>query len=360
MLIIVTDEGRIWNHKNPALEPFADCVLVVCLNGEKVTDKYQCFVSPYHKDHMIVGQVDNCDTGEKFQALESVRHQLRYTHGYHEDILFLTDNTPQSMFPYLVLKDIEEFNRLHLWCMTPWDFEGRDAKERHVQFFQGLSSLKSLLLLDSDTLKKLPRKGNRLSDIIEAGESLCKELLPTVVCDIGTQMGYRSNYYFDLQARRYIEVDNSFEEIMTTGPLTTEEIEAYRPFLECCTLGLLGYNDYPNSDEHTKNAVEKLYPRFNGKQICEQLKQMRRQLVEANGINYIIADCPSTGPCAGTCPQCDKEITDIQHLLLHIPENERIYPATEISTINVRPIPKASDEDDFDITMGILPIYPRK
>ena len=281
MLIIVTDEGRIWNHKNPALEPFADCVLVVCLNGEKVTDKYQCFVSPYHKDHMIVGQVDNCDTGEKFQALESVRHQLRYTHGYHEDILFLTDNTPQSMFPYLVLKDIEEFNRLHLWCMTPWDFEGRDAKERHAHFFQGLSSLKSLLLLDSDTLKKLPRKGNRLSDIIEAGDTLCKELLPTVVCDIGTQMGYRSNYYFDLQTRRYIEVDNSFEEIMTTGPLSAEEIEAYRPFLECCTLGLLGYNDYPNNDEYTKNAVEKLYPRFNGKKICERLKEhIPRQMFE--------------------------------------------------------------------------------
>ena len=355
MLIIVTDEGRIWNHKNPALEPFADCVLVVCLNGEKVTDKYQCFVSPYHKDHMIVGQVDNCDTGEKFQALESVRHKLRYTHGYHEDILFLTDNAPQSLFPYLVLKDIEEYNRLHLWCMSPWGFEARRVKDLYAQFFQGLSSLKSLLLLDRDALKKLPRRSNRITDIFEVGDALCTELLPTVVYDIGTQMGYHSNYYFDLQARRYVEVDNSFEEIMTTGPLSSEEIEAYRPFLECCTLGLLGYNDYPNSDEHTKNAVQKLYPRYNGKQVCEQLKQMRRQLVEANGINYIIADCPSTGPCAGTCPQCDKEITDIQHLILHIPENERIYPATEISAINLRPIWNSPDENYDYITTGIFP-----
>ena len=82
---------------------------------------------------------------------------------------------------------------------------------------------------------------------------------------------------------------------------------------------------------------------------------MRRQLVEANGINYIIADCPSTGPCAGTCPQCDKEISDIQHLLLHIPEKERIYPSIEVGTIAGHPVWKTPDEDDF---MGIL--FPRK
>jgi len=42
MVIFVTDEGRYWNHKNPILEKYVDCVVVVCLNGEKVTDKYRC------------------------------------------------------------------------------------------------------------------------------------------------------------------------------------------------------------------------------------------------------------------------------------------------------------------------------
>lgn len=347
MLIIVTDEGRVWNHENPALEPFADCVLVVCLNGKKVTDKYQCFVSPYHGSDPILGWVDNSDTGSKFKALESVRHKLRRTHGYHEDILFLTDNAPQSLFPYFVLKDIEEHNRLHLWCMTPWVFEGSRTQNLYAQFFQGLSSLKSLFLLDSNTSKKLPRNGNRLSDIVEARVTLCKELLPIAVCDIGTKMSYRSNYYFDLQARRYIEINNSFEEIMTAGPLSAEEIAAYRPFLECSTLGLIGYDDFPSNDQYTKQIVEKLYPRINGKRICEQLKQMRRQLIQANGIHYVIADCPSTGPCAGTCPQCDKEITDIQQLLLRIPENARKYPSIELGTIADRPVWQMPDEEVF-------------
>lgn len=41
MVIFVTDEGRYWNHENPVLEKYADCVVVVCLNGKKVTDKYR-------------------------------------------------------------------------------------------------------------------------------------------------------------------------------------------------------------------------------------------------------------------------------------------------------------------------------
>lgn len=47
MRIVVTDTGNIWNHENPFLEQFKDIVFVVCLNGKEVTDKYECFVSPY-------------------------------------------------------------------------------------------------------------------------------------------------------------------------------------------------------------------------------------------------------------------------------------------------------------------------
>lgn len=43
MRIVVTDTGNIWNHENLFLEQFKDIVLVVCLNGKEVTDKYECF-----------------------------------------------------------------------------------------------------------------------------------------------------------------------------------------------------------------------------------------------------------------------------------------------------------------------------
>lgn len=47
MIIFVTDEGSFWNHENPVLEKYAEYVVVVCLNGKKVTDKYRCIISPY-------------------------------------------------------------------------------------------------------------------------------------------------------------------------------------------------------------------------------------------------------------------------------------------------------------------------
>ena len=47
MIIVISDVNRIWTPDHPALEPFADSMLVVCLNGEKVTDKYQCMMTDY-------------------------------------------------------------------------------------------------------------------------------------------------------------------------------------------------------------------------------------------------------------------------------------------------------------------------
>ena len=47
MRVIITDTAFIWNPDNPALEIFKNVLLVVCLEGKAVTDKYECFVSPY-------------------------------------------------------------------------------------------------------------------------------------------------------------------------------------------------------------------------------------------------------------------------------------------------------------------------
>lgn len=47
MRLLITDENLIWTPENPALAPYSEIVLVVCLNGEAVTDRYECFISPY-------------------------------------------------------------------------------------------------------------------------------------------------------------------------------------------------------------------------------------------------------------------------------------------------------------------------
>ena len=45
-----------------------------------------------------------------------------------------------------------------------------------------------------------------------------------------------------------------------------------------------------------------------GKEKCSILKQLRRELAEANGIIYLTAECTQQEECSGTCPLCEAEI----------------------------------------------------
>lgn len=44
-----------------------------------------------------------------------------------------------------------------------------------------------------------------------------------------------------------------------------------------------------------------------GKEKCELLKAMRREIAEANGIVYLTSECTFQGDCPGYCPKCDAE-----------------------------------------------------
>ncbi|MCI8639277.1 MAG: hypothetical protein HFG41_09095 [Coprococcus sp.] len=138
MRLIITDTGFIWNQDNPFLKKYRNIVLVVCLHGRAVTNKYECFVSPYVSRATAFGTREpehisgnafhkgkDADTGTekygmadpRFQALVSVGEKLNEEMGYHDDLVFLTDNEPSTLYPYCVLKELNEYNKLHLVAM---------------------------------------------------------------------------------------------------------------------------------------------------------------------------------------------------------------------------------------------------
>ncbi len=45
-----------------------------------------------------------------------------------------------------------------------------------------------------------------------------------------------------------------------------------------------------------------------GKQTCKILKEIRRQIAEANGIEFVTSECRYKGDCLGTCPKCEAEV----------------------------------------------------
>lgn len=52
-----------------------------------------------------------------------------------------------------------------------------------------------------------------------------------------------------------------------------------------------------------------------GKQTCKILKEIRRQIAEANGIELITSECRYKSDCLGTCPKCEAEVRYLeQHL----------------------------------------------
>ena len=53
-----------------------------------------------------------------------------------------------------------------------------------------------------------------------------------------------------------------------------------------------------------------------GKKVCTSLKQVRKQIADANGIPYEITPCPHDGSqCPGTCPKCEQEVRYIEREL---------------------------------------------
>ncbi|MDE5554062.1 MAG: energy transducer TonB [Muribaculaceae bacterium] len=52
-----------------------------------------------------------------------------------------------------------------------------------------------------------------------------------------------------------------------------------------------------------------------GKQTCKILKDIRRQIAEANDIEFITSECQFQGDCLGTCPKCEAELRYLDNQL---------------------------------------------
>ena len=52
-----------------------------------------------------------------------------------------------------------------------------------------------------------------------------------------------------------------------------------------------------------------------GKQTCKILKEIRRQISEANGIEFATSECRYKGDCLGTCPKCEAEVRYLEQQL---------------------------------------------
>lgn len=52
-----------------------------------------------------------------------------------------------------------------------------------------------------------------------------------------------------------------------------------------------------------------------GKHTCKILKEIRRRIAEANGIEFVTSECRYKGDCTGTCPKCEAEVRYLEQQL---------------------------------------------
>ena len=54
-----------------------------------------------------------------------------------------------------------------------------------------------------------------------------------------------------------------------------------------------------------------------GKDICNELKALRRRIADENQIPLETEECTYKGECCGTCPRCDAEVRYLEDVLSH-------------------------------------------
>lgn len=325
MRLIITDTDFIWNQNNPFLEKYKDIVLVVCLEGKAVTEKYECFVSPFTEEDIVTGTEKYGIEDKRLQKLTSVGEKLNVELEVHDDIVFLTDNQPSTLYPFYVVKGLNYWNRLHLVTMSPWKFETRSRKKGHRELLLDLSKLDSILYYDSDkVLEKLDGK----TTLPEAYDYVTNELGKIMPCFLnGIYTMHSKPCFFDFSTMKYIPLKDGFHKLKLFKKDRIENDVKFPINRKHFTLGCLVLRDpYPDKSNHEKEKVEKLSARLDGKKVCNVLREQRIKLAKANHISFKSEECASIGPCAGTCERCDMESKYLRKQMENIPEEKRVYP----------------------------------
>lgn len=345
MRLVMTDNSMLWNINDPFWEQFKEIILVVCLNGKAVTDKYECFISPYtKKKSMKYGVGDS-----KYDALASVAEKLNRELRYHDEIVFLTDNDPRSLYPFYVLKELNKYNSFHLITLSPWDFDGVKRSNAYYQMLSDLSALNSLLYYDSNRALKALGHPTTIGKAYSYVKKELEEIMISVLNDI-YENRYNGCCFFDLSSMSYVPVKEGFDEKKSNPAIQDDEVK-FPLYRNLCTLGLVCPTAYPEKNEYTKEEIERTVARTDGKIICNMLREQRILLAEANNISFESEECPSIGPCAGTCDKCDREAKYLYDQMKKIPKEERVYPQFDAKLSFLSENVNDEVHQDFDLGM---------
>ena len=254
MRIVITDTGDIWNQDNPYLEKLKDIILVICLKGRRVTDQYECFVSPYQQAGMGISQYGEEDV--TMQTLASVGEELIRVLGNNDDIVFLADQELSTLYPYYIIKKVNEFNRLHLVTMSPWRYEDSYQMDMYHQLISDFSNLTSILYIDSKTVLSKTSHNKTMPEVMRNVRDYLDELMPIFLNGI-YEMKERP-CFFDFSSMSYVPAEEGFDRINGTSKKKIEKEITFPIERKIQLLGMVIPPFYPDDSHDVKKVLRDL------------------------------------------------------------------------------------------------------
>ena len=318
MKIVITDSGILWHYGNPILKNYKDVVLLVCLHGSKVTDEYECFICPQRQ----IGLGMSMGAGSiVYNNLEEVADELYDRLQSEDDILFLTDGDPDSLYPYHIIKNRKHRMNIHLWASPPLSVEGKWRMKAHEEMLSDLSGVKSICYIDTQEYLKNDYKnfGNLLEDV----QNYFEEIFPIVIDSISKT---ENESYFDLVSKLYIPLNKA--SVKETILKSSEYLSDKDKYTENTYLieGIVDIPEYQRSDKYKRDIIYRQVARIDGKKICNLLREYRYKLAQMNDIEFDSEECRYVGACAGTCEKCDEEAEYLSKKISEIPKEKQRIP----------------------------------
>lgn len=92
----------------------------------------------------------------------------------------------------------------------------------------------------------------------------------------------------------------------------------------------------------------------NGKKLCNELREVRRKIAEANDIPYAPEGCTHEDDCMGTCPKCEAEVRYIERQLNARQRLGKAVAIIGLATCTTAMAPMLSSCDDNRPTQGMV------
>lgn len=218
----------------------------------------------------------------------------------NKDIVILSDIKADILNVLNIIQKSNYSGNIHLILPLPF---GKITKgTMQYKILSNLSKVKSVAVYDPYKLamKKYNTIDNAtIEKVINEQTSHLLNELESIERNIEN---VSNKYFFDFDKNIYVQT-KSLKMVDNYETTNSHNIQSNPNFR------------YRNDDENPLiNSVKAPSQRPDGKEICKQLRAIRKEFAKLNGIDYNFKECTYNGPCAGTCIACDNEANELREL----------------------------------------------